>query len=204
MSNLVTINAEKREKSGRGSARASRREGYIPAVIYGGDTEPEIITVRRQDIMREIEKGAFLSTLFNIDFSGSAQRVLPKDVQLHPLKDWAEHVDFVRMPAGSRTVLNVPVAFLNQETSPGIKRGGILNVVRYEIELNVDVDNIPESIQVDLAEANVGDSIHISAVTLPEGVKPTIERDFTIATIAAPSGMTDEEEGEATEEVAEE
>ena len=194
MPELLTIPGEKREETGRGTARAARREGRIPAVIYGGDSEPETITVRRQDVMKEIDKGGFLSTLFNIEFEGNVQRVLPKDVQLHPLKDWAQHVDFLRMPAGARTVVNVAVNFLNQEVAPGIKRGGILNVVRHEIELDVDVDNIPEAIDVDLAEANIGASIHISAVTLPDGVKPAIERDFTIATIAAPSGMADSEE----------
>lgn len=205
MTDIQTLTATKREKLGRGSARAARRDGYVPGVIYGGTGEPESVTIRRQDLMREIEKGGFLSTLINLDISGTVERVLPKDVQLHPLKDWPEHIDFLRMPSGARTVVNVPVDFINQDTCPGIKRGGILNVVRHEIELDVDVDTIPDSIVVDLAEANVGSSIHISAVTLPASVKPTIDRDFTIATIAAPSGMTDEsDEAEDGEEASEE
>ena len=196
MSEIATISVNKREKAGRSSARDARRKGMVPAVIYGSGGKPTNVTVRRQDLLRTIEKGGFLNTLIKLDMDGEVVRVLPKDVQLHPLKDWPEHVDFFRMPAGSRTVVNIPVEFKNQEISPGIKRGGILNVVRYEIELNVDVDLIPSSIVVNLAKVNIGASIHISDVDLPEGVKPTVDRDFTIATIAAPSGMaeTDDED----------
>lgn len=203
MTDIVTLPAAKREKLGRGAARAARRAERVPAVIYGGDGAPESITIEKRLIDREILKGGFMKTLLNIDVDGTVTRVLPKDVQLDPVRDWPVHIDFIRMGKGARTAVFVPVEFLNEGTSVGLKRGGVLNVVRQDVELMVDVDNIPEKIEIDLAERNIGDSIHVDDVTLPAGTTPTIRRNFTIATIAAPSGGV-KDEGEGDEGEAEE
>ena len=210
MSEIFEITAEKRERAGKGIARALRREGQVPAVIYGDSKNPEGIAVSRKELTRLFNTGRLLNTLMDIDLDGKKNRVIARDVQLHPVRDDILHADFLRLGKGSKIAVEVAVTFLNEETCPGLKKGGVLNVVRYSVELNCPADNIPEAIELDLAEADMNDSLHISQVTLPDGVEPVIsDRDFTIATIAAPAALrseeseTDElEEGEdgATEE----
>lgn len=213
MANLV-INAELREKAGKGSSRALRRSDLIPAVIYGDKKEPVMITLKRNDIQKELNKGGFLSKTVTLKVGKDSQNVLPRDVQFHPVSDWPLHVDFLRLGKGATINIMVPVHFINQETCAGIKAGGILNVVRHDVEFSCPADAIPEFIEADIEALEIGDSVHISSIKLPKGVVATItDRDFTIATISAPSALKstgldeDEEaaEGEAapTEEAAE-
>ena len=187
------LKAETREQVGKGSARAVRRQGKIPAVIYGAKQPPLAIALSYKDIYYKIHGGGFLTTVATIDVDGKKIQVLPKDFQLDPVKDFPIHVDFLRVGKGTEVNVNVPVHFINEEKSPGLKRGGVLNIVRHEVEFHCPADAIPEFITVDLEGANIGDSIHISAVKLPAGVKPVIsDRDFTIATIAGSSAMKPE------------
>jgi len=202
MSQSTTLQAEARERVGKGSARAIRREGKIPAVIYGDKQPPLAITVSAKEIYYRIYRGGFSTTVLDIEVDGQTIRALPKEYQLDRVKDVPLHVDFLRVSKNSVVTVNVPVHFENEELSPGIKRGGVLNIVRHEIEFLCPADSIPDNIVVDLKGTELGDSIHISAVTLPKGVEPTItDRDFTIATIAAPAGLKSEEaEGEEAAE----
>lgn len=194
------LKAEARERVGKGSARDVRRNGKVPAVIYGGKQPPVAIALSYKDVYMKIHGGGFLTTVATIDVNGEKIQVLPKDFQLDPVKDFPMHVDFLRIDRDSVVTVEVPVHFINEEKSPGLKRGGVLNIVRHEVEFICPANAIPESITVDLDGTDLGDSIHISAVKLPEGVKPTIsDRDFTIATIAAPAGLRSESEGEASE-----
>lgn len=187
------IQASLRPTGGKGAARAVRREGRVPAVIYGAGEAPVSISLDYKSTTQLIFAGHFLTTQFEIDIDGTKTRVLPRDYQLDPVRDFPLHVDFLRLKAGQQIRVEVPVHFINQETAPGIKRGGTLNVVRHAIEMLVPADNIPESITADLAGLDINDSLHISAVTLPANCKPVVqERDFTIATIVPPSGMKDE------------
>lgn len=200
MSDVTTIAAQAREGAGKGPARATRNAGRVPAVIYGAKKAPKLISLDPRDIHRELRTGAFLATLYEIDVEGKKERVLPKDIQFHPVTDWPLHVDFFRVSASSTVTVGVAVNFLNEEESPGLRRGGLLNVVRHEIELHCRADSIPSEIEVDLTGLDIGDSVHISTVTLPDGVEPTItDRDFTIATIAAPTVVHDEAAEEAAE-----
>jgi len=205
MSQGKTLKAEARERVGKGSARALRREGKIPAVIYGDKQAPVAITVSAKEIYQRIYAGHFSTTVIDIDVDGKLFHVLPKEYQLDKVKDTPLHVDFLRVGKNSVVTVEVPVHFENEELSPGIKRGGVLNVVRHEVEVHSPADAIPEAIVVNLEGVDLGDSIHISAVKLPKGVTPTItDRDFTIATIAAPAGLKAEEaESEAAEGEAE-
>jgi large subunit ribosomal protein L25 len=189
MTETHQLSIQLRERAGKGAARAVRREGRVPGVIYGGKQEPILISVDPRELSRELHKTGFFATLFDLKLDGTAHRVLPRDVQLDPVTDKPAHVDFLRVSADSIVVVQVPVEFINEAKSPGLKRGGVLNVVRHEIELRCPVDAIPRSVVVDLDGLSIGDSIHISQVTLPEGVKPTIERDFTVASVAAPSAV---------------
>jgi len=200
MSEVNTIVAEARDRAGKGTARAVRLTGRIPGVVYGNKEAPALISMETKLLMREMHRGSFTSKLFDLEIGGTKIRVLPRDVQLHPVTDEPLHVDFVRVTAHTKTHVNVPVHFENHAASPGLKRGGVLNVVRHDIELSVSADSIPERIDVDLTGLDIGDSVHISAIKLPAGAHPTIgDRDFTIATIAAPTVKTDETaaEGEA-------
>src|SRR5690606_25067289 len=192
------LKAEAREQVGKGSARAVRRNGKVPAVIYG-DKQPLLaIALSYKDIFYKIHGGGFLTTVATIDVGGKKIQVLPKDFQLDPVKDFPLHVDFLRVGKTTAVNVNVPVHFINEEKSPGIKRGGVLNIVRHEVEFHCPANAIPDSITVDLAGSEIGDSIHISAVTLPAGVKPVIsDRDFTIATIAGTAAATPETDGAA-------
>ena len=202
MADVHTIAAEPRERAGKGSARAARRDGRVPAVIYGDKKTPIMITLSRNELVKLINQGGFLTRQYDVKFDGATERVLPRDVQLHPVTDEPLHIDFLRLAKGATVVIEVPVNFINEEDSPGLKRGGVLNIVRREIEMEVPATAIPENIEVDLAGLDINDAVKISAVSLPEGCKPTItDRDFTIAGVVAPSGMKSEEEEAAEEEL---
>jgi large subunit ribosomal protein L25 len=188
MSKAYELKAEARERVGKGSARDIRRNGRVPAVIYGDKKAPVSISLDYKDLYYKIHGGGFMHTVATLDVGGEKIRVLPKDYHLHPVNDKPMHVDFLRVSANSRVVVSLPVHFINQETSPGIKRGGILNIVRHEVEFTCPVDSIPDFITVDLDGVDIGHSVHISAVKLPEGLKATIDRDFTVATIVSPGG----------------
>lgn len=201
MSDIISFTAEKRERAGKGVARALRREGLVPAVIYGDNKEPEGVSLSRKDFTKLYNTGRLMSTLLDIEVDGKKTRVLTRDLQLHPVRDDIMHADFLRLSKGTKIAVEVQVVFLNEDTCPGLKTGGVLNVVRYSVELNCPADSIPDSIEVDLAEVNMGDSVHISDITLPDGVVPVIsDRDFTIATIAVPAGgASDDSESDGEE-----
>ena len=217
MADILDIAAQKRDRVGKGNARSLRGEGWVPAVIYGEKKDPESISIAINDITKLYNTGRILSTLLDVDIDGKKHRVIARDVQLHPVRDTILHADFLRLGKGAKIAVEVPVRFLNEEACPGLKSGGVLNVVRYTVELNCPADNIPEDIELDLIEASMGDSLHISEVTLPDGCEPVIsDRDFTIATIAAPAAIRSDaaedeegaedpegEEGEDTEETEE-
>ena len=193
MADITVLTANTREKVGKGSAREARRQGNIPAVIYGDKKSPIPIVVEQKILVRHLSTGGFFNTLFDIDINGELSRVLPRDVQLHPVTDVPEHVDFLRVSAATKISVEVPVEFIGDDVSPGIKSGGVLNVVRYSVEVSCTPDLIPSNLLLDLSTAEIGDSLHISAVNIPEGVTPTIsDRDFTIATIVAPTVVRDE------------
>lgn len=193
--------ATRRERAGKGAARALRREAKLPAVIYGDKKDPIAIAVSYKDIDMLIHGGGFMTTVGTINVDGDKHQVIARDYQLDPVRDFPMHVDFLRVAKGATLTVNVPVHFINEDICPGIKRGGVLNVVRHEVEMVVPAMAIPESLTLDLANADLGDSLHISAVTLPEGAEPTItDRDFTIATIAAPAGLKSEENEAAGED----
>jgi large subunit ribosomal protein L25 len=195
------LKAEAREQVGKGSARSVRRNGKVPAVIYGDKQPPLAIALSYKDVYYKIHGGGFLTTIATIDVDGKKIQVLPKDYQLDPVRDFPMHVDFLRVGKNTEVNVNVPVRFLNEEKSPGIKRGGVLNIVRHEVEFHCPANAIPDFIEVDLTGTDIGDSIHISAVKLPRDVKPIIaDRDFTIATVAAPAGLKSEDSAAATEE----
>ncbi|MCA1951695.1 MAG: 50S ribosomal protein L25/general stress protein Ctc [Hyphomicrobiales bacterium] len=197
MSTIKQLAATRRERVGKGAARAVRREGRVPAVIYGGGQAPVSISLDFKETNRLIYAGHFLTTVFAIDVEGETIRAIPRDYQLDVVRDFPVHVDFLRLGEGATVRVEVPVHFINQDKCPGLKAGGVLNIVRHAVEFNVPADKIPDSITVDLAEAKVGDSLHISAVKLPAGAKPVIsDRDFTIATIAG-TAATKNEDGEA-------
>ena len=195
MAQANVIKASARTTGGKGTARAVRRTGNVPAVIYGGDDKAaDTIQIDANDLYNTIKKGRFLSTVFDIDIGGKTLKAIPRDVQLDPVKDIPLHVDFQRIGSDNRVRVGVPVRFVNEALSPGLKRGGVLNIVRHDVEVWCPADAIPQYFEVDLTGLAIGRSVHISAVTLPAGVKPTIiDRDFTIATIAG-SGGKDEEE----------
>ncbi|VEJ45687.1 50S ribosomal protein L25/general stress protein Ctc [Bartonella vinsonii] len=190
MSKSYTLKAEIRERVGKGSSRELRRNGLIPAIIYGEKQPPLAITVPYKEIFYKIHAGGFRTTIATLVIGKQKITVLPKDYQLDPVRDFPLHVDFLRISAQSVVEVNIPVHFLNEDTAPGLKKGGVLNIVRHEIECTAPANAIPEAIEIDLASYSIGDSIHISAVQLPKGVTPVIQdRDFTIATIAAPAGL---------------
>jgi large subunit ribosomal protein L25 len=202
MTETTSIVAEPRDRAGKGVARATRREGRVPAVIYGGKEPPVLISLEEKDLGRRVHSPTFHTHIFEIKVDGATHRVLPRDVQLHPLTDRPIHLDFLRIGKDTVVEILVPVEFINQDASPGLKRGGVLNIVRHELSLYCPVERIPEHITVDVTGFDVGASIHISHVKLPEGVRSTITgRDFTIASIAAPSGLRSSE-GEAAAEAA--
>lgn len=179
------LKASVRARSGTGGARATRREDKVPAVVYGDGREPENIALNGRELNIVIGRGKFLSSVFELDVDGKKTRVIPREVQVDPVKDWPIHVDFQRVSPGARIRVNVPARFINEGLSPGLKRGGVLNIVRHEIEVTCPADAIPEYFEFNLEGLEIGRSVHISAIKMPEGVRPTIlNRDFTVATIA--------------------
>jgi large subunit ribosomal protein L25 len=207
MADLPVIEATAREGVGKGAARTARREGFVPAVIYGGNAEPQSISIKHNVLLKALKKGKFLSTLINVKVDGQDNRVICRDVQRDVVLDLPIHADFLRLSERSRINLFIPVEFINEETCPGLKHGGVLNIVRHDVELKVRAGDIPEKLVVDLAALDIGDVAHISDVELPAGAQLVIaDRDFSIATIAAPSGLkaeSDDEDEEGAEEEAE-
>lgn len=198
MTAVKELKATARDRVGKGAARAVRRQGRIPAVIYGAGQPAEAIALDYNETRNLIFAGRFLTTIFDIETGAGSQRVIPRDFQLDPVKDLPLHVDFLRVGADATISVEVPVRFVNQEASPGLKRGGMLNVVRHTVELLVRVDAIPDYLTADLAGLDINDSVHVSAIALPEGARLTItDRDFTVATIAAPSKMEEPQPTEA-------
>jgi large subunit ribosomal protein L25 len=188
MVEMMTFAAEVRGLAGKGPARALRRAGRVPAVIYGEHKAQEMVSLEARALRRQLTNPHFFNTLCGLQVNGELVRVLPRDVQLHPVTDDPIHADFVRVSVGATVTVEVPVVFRNEDTCPGLKRGGVLNIVRRDLELSCPADAIPAEIVIDLLPFDLGDSVHISHVALPEGVRPTItDRDFTIATIAAPT-----------------
>ena len=216
MADIIELEAAVRERVGKGAAREARRQGRVPAVIYGDKKDPEPISLEYKTVNMQVQTGNFLNTLYMINVDGNKTRVIPRDVQFDPVRDFPMHVDFLRLAKGATITIEVTVNFINEEECPGLKMGGVLNVVRYAVEVTCPATSIPEQFDADLTGLELGDSIHISALTLPDGVEPTItDRDFTVATIAAPAGLdrdgADEEaadgeevDGEAAETTEEE
>ncbi len=203
---IPDLNAEVRTGTGKGAARQARRDGYVPGVVYGGDADPQAIQIPFNVLFKKLKDGRFLSTLFNLKIEGQEDvRVICRGVQRHVVKDLPTHLDLLRLKRTSKIKLYIPVEFVNEEAAPGIKKGGVLTVVRNEVELEVTAGDIPESIVVDLADKDVGDTFTISQVTLPEGAKPTIDRDFVIGNISAPSSLrsADDEDDAAEAEAPE-
>lgn len=204
MSKIIKLKATARGGAGKGAARAVRREGRIPGVVYGDKKEPQNISFAYNELQPHVNTGRFMSTLVDLEVDGTVVRAIPRDIQFEPVRDFISHVDFLRLGKGARIHVEVPVHFKNHLDSPGIKKGGVLNIVRHEIDLYCPADFIPDEILIDLTGLEIGQSIHISAVKLPENVTPAIrERDFTIATIAAPAGLKEEEAAAADAPAAE-
>jgi large subunit ribosomal protein L25 len=200
MSEQLTLPAETRERAGKGASRALRRDGRVPCVIYGDKKEPLAFHVEEKLLTKMLSTGHFMNSVIMIDLHGKANRTLPKDVQFHPVSSRPIHVDFLRIGEHSQVNVNVPVRFDNEEDSPGLKRGGVLNIITHDLALICDAAEIPDEIHIDLTGLEIGDSIHISQVTLPKGSKSAIDdRDFTVATVVAPSAMKAEEAEEAAE-----
>lgn len=200
MSDQLTLSAELRERAGKGASRALRREGRTPAVIYGDNKPPVTIHVEEKALVKLLMTGAFTNSTVALTLDGKTEITLPKDVAFHPVSDRPVHVDFFRLAKDATVHVEVPVRFINEAASPGLKRGGVLNIVRHDLELICDATKIPDHIDIDVTGYDVGEAIHISAVTLPSGSKSAItDRDFTIATIVAPSGMKSQE-GDTTKD----
>lgn len=201
MSDALNLPAETRERAGKGASRALRREGRVPAVIYGGKEEATPIHVEEKELVRQLMTGHFMNSIVMVEISGDKVRTIPKDVAFHPVTDRPIHADFLRLAKGSKIEVAIPVSFINEEESPGLKKGGVLNVVRHDLDLVCEVDKIPSEIEIDVTGKEVGDSIHISEVVLPEGSESAItDRDYTIATLVAPSALKkSEDEAEAAE-----
>jgi large subunit ribosomal protein L25 len=194
MSDQLTLSAESRDRAGKGASRALRNSGRIPAVIYGNNEAPLGVHIEEKLLMKALMTGHFFNSVVMIEVGGQTIRTLPKDAQFHPVSERPLHADFLRISEHAKVTVQVPVHFTNEASSPGIKRGGVLNIVRHELELVCDAATIPDDIEVSLAGFDVGDSIHISAVTLPAGAASAItDRDFTIATIVAPSALKSSE-----------
>lgn len=190
MSDTLTLSAQLRDRAGKGASRALRREGRVPAVIYGDKKDAQTIHIAERELAKLLGTGHFMNSIVEVEIDGKKTTTLPKDVAFHPVSDRPLHVDFLRIAKGATVEVAVPVVFTNEEASPGLKRGGVLNVVRHELELVCDATNIPDEIEVDVTGTEIGDSIHISAVKLPKGIESAItDRDFTIATIVAPSAL---------------
>ena len=203
MSDTLTLPAETRERAGKGASRALRREGRVPAVVYGNNEDPQSIHVEAKELVRQLDTGHFFNSIVEVVIGGKAVRTLPKDVAFHPVSSRPLHVDFLRVSKDHKVHVNVPVHFANEAASPGLKRGGVLNIVRHELDLICDPERIPDEISIDVTGLEIGAAIHISHVNLPEGSASAItDRDYTIATIVAPSGLRSEEGDNAKTEAA--
>jgi large subunit ribosomal protein L25 len=200
MAELIELKATAREGTGKLANRALRALKQVPGVVYGGGQEPKNVAIEYKLLRLHHQTGHFLSTVYVLDVDGNKESVIPREVQVDPVRDFPIHVDFLRVSKSSRIDVDVPVQFVNEDASPGLKRGGVLNIVRHTIEFTCPADAIPEKITVDLTGLNIGDSLHISAVTLPKGIKPTIDRDFTIATIVGAAAAKSEADAEAAAE----
>lgn len=193
MADVSSLPARARDRAGKGAARSTRRAGLIPGVIYGNKEDALLIAMEPRHLEPQVNKDGFFTRMVDLDIDGKKHRVLPRDVQFHPVTDRPEHVDFLRVSPTTRVTVGVPVRFINESAAPGIKKGGVINIVRHTVDLVCQADKIPTSITIDLTGREIGDSIHISHVTLPDGVKPQIrDRDFTIATLAAPTVQSEE------------
>ncbi|WP_417518241.1 50S ribosomal protein L25/general stress protein Ctc [Minwuia sp.] len=200
MADFDVLDATMRERTTKGGVRAMRQQGLVPCVVYGNGVDPAMVAVDNRIIVKELNRGGFQGRVYELQVGNKKQRCLPRDVQLHPVTDVPLHVDFLRLSDDARVDVNVPVVFIDEEGSPGLERGGVLNVVRYEVELSCPADAIPESVELALTGLEIGDAVKISDAKLPDGVEPTItDRDFTIATIAAATAVAEE----AAEEQAE-
>jgi len=199
MPEIISLNAEPRAGVGKGAARATRRSGRVPGVIYGDGKEPTPISLEPRELSRVINRSGFFATIVDVTVDGGVQRTLAREVQYHPVTDNALHVDFMRVAAGAQVTVSVPVHFVNQERAPGLRRGGILNVIRHSIDIVCSVDAIPARLTVDLEGLEIGDSVHIETVTMPAGVRPILaSRDSTIASVAASSAVREEALAAAT------
>ncbi|MBW3096106.1 50S ribosomal protein L25/general stress protein Ctc [Pseudohoeflea coraliihabitans] len=199
---IYELKAETRERAGKGSARELRRNGMIPAVIYGDKKSPVSIALSRKEISKKLHQGGFLTTIASIDVGGEKIRVLPKDYQVDPVRDFVLHVDFLRVSAKTKVQVAVPVHFINEDDCPGLRQGGVLNIVRHEVEVNCSANDIPEFLTGDLKGLELNDGLHISAFDLPAGVTPVItDRDFTVATIAQPAGLRSEKDADEEETI---
>ncbi len=204
MTDVHSLTAELRERAGKGAARATRRAGRVPAVVYGNKATPTLISLEPRELDRELHKAGYYTTLYDLKVDGKSERVLPRDVHFDPVTDRPVHVDFMRVTDKTRVRVHVPVTFKNEGLSPGIKRGGVLNIVRHDIDVYCQAGEIPHAIVIDVEGLEIGDSVHITMVKLPAGVRPAIaERDFTIASIAPPTvQITEAEEAAAAAAVA--
>jgi len=202
MSDIV-LPVEVRDRTGKGGAREARRQGFVPGVLYGGDLDPVTISLKHNELIKAINSGKFLANMITIEHEGKKQTVFARDVQFDPVKDLPVHVDFQRVSAKDIITVEVSVNFTGEEDAPGIKRGGVLNIVRHAIEVNCPAGKIPDSIDVDISGLDIGDSVHISSVPLPDELEPTItDRDFTIATMQGSRAVI-EDEAEDEDETAE-
>jgi len=201
MSEVLDLSAEARERAGKGASRAIRREGRVPAVIYGEKQEPASIHIEEKTLMKALHTGHFFNSVVMLDLGGTKIRTLPKDVQFHPVTDRPLHVDFLRIGEHSKVTVNVPVHFTDEELSPGLKRGGVLNIVIHDLGLSVDAAEIPDEISVSLKGLEVGENIHLSQISLPKGATAIDQEDITIATIVAPSALKSAE-GDTSAEAA--
>jgi len=191
----VVLDVVVREGTGTGNARSARREGFVPGILYGGGEDPVAISVKHNEVLRAMNAGNLIQSMVELSHDGKKQKVLTKDVQFHPVSDLPVHIDFFRVTNDTIIDVVVPASFVGEDVSPGIKRGGILNVVRYNIEVKCPAGSIPDNLTVDISNMDIGDSIHISEVDLPEGVKQGLERDFTIATIVSSRASKQADEG---------
>ena len=206
MAEFQELKATARTRTSKGSARAVRRDGGVPGIIYGESEPPEMIALDYREVLQQVHTGTFLSTVYIVDLNGSKTRVIPRELQLDPVRDFPIHVDLLRLAEDATIAVEVPVHFYNEEESPGLKRGGVLNIVRHTIELNCRADAIPENIEVDLTGLEIGDSVHVSEITLPGDVELTVtDRDYTVATIVGRMAEiveeVEEEEGLEGEEI---
>ncbi len=200
MSKQITLNVTVRERIGKGGAREARRNGFVPGVLYGGGDDPVAINLHKNEVMKAINTGAFLASTVTLSHDGSKQLVIPQAIQLHPVTDQPEHVDLYRVKKDQIITVEVAVHFINEEESPGLKKGAALNVVRHAVEMNVRADSIPESLVGDLTGLDIGDNLKISDIKLPAGAEPTItDRDFTIASVVGRGIASEEDEDEDTD-----